>query len=206
MLWGIDPLLTADLLYALRRMGHGDEIVLVDTNFPAASTALSTAIGEPIPLAGVNAARAVEAILSVMPLDTFVPDPACRMEIVGDPDTLPPVQREVQQAVDRAASKHVAGCCRSPMSIPGASKKSSHAASAGAMMRLGPSGTMTTSLTASPNATAFGSRTACERLDRNSDVRASIAPSPYPTGIYSLLRVMATRLRSVRFACATCVA
>ena len=35
MLWGIDPLLTADLLYALRRMGHGDEIVVVDTNFPA---------------------------------------------------------------------------------------------------------------------------------------------------------------------------
>jgi L-fucose mutarotase len=107
MLWGIDPLLTADLLYALRRMGHGDEIVIVDTNFPAASTAMSTVIGEPIPLAGVNAERAVEAILSVMPLDTFVPDPACRMEIVGDADTMPPVQREVQQAVDRAASKHV---------------------------------------------------------------------------------------------------
>ena len=42
MLWGIDPLLTADLLYALRRMGHGDEIVVVDTNFPATSTAMST--------------------------------------------------------------------------------------------------------------------------------------------------------------------
>src|SRR4029077_17125968 len=98
MLWGIDPLLTADLLYALRRMGHGDEIVVVDANFPADSTAMSTVIGEPIPLAGVNAARAVEAILSVMPLDTFVPDPACRMEIVGDADTMPPVQREVQQA------------------------------------------------------------------------------------------------------------
>ena len=107
MLWGIDPLLTADLLYALRRMGHGDEIVVVDANFPADSTATSTIFGEPIPLAGVNAARAVEAILSVMPLDTFVPDPACRMEIVGDPDALPPVQREVQQAVDRAANKHV---------------------------------------------------------------------------------------------------
>ena len=68
---------------------------------------MSTAFGEPIPLVGVNAARAVEAILSVMPLDTFVPDPACRMEIVGDPAAVPPVQREVQQAVDRAASKHV---------------------------------------------------------------------------------------------------
>ena len=107
MLWGIDPLLDADLLYALRRMGHGDEIVVVDANFPAASTAMSTVMGEPILMAGVNAARAVEAILSVMPLDTFVPDPACRMEVVGDPDAIPPVQREVQQAIDRAASKHV---------------------------------------------------------------------------------------------------
>ncbi len=88
-------------------MGHGDEIVVVDTNFPADSTAMTTVMGEPLRLPGVDAARAVEAILSVMPLDTFVPEPACRMEIVGDPDTLPPVQREVQQAVDRAASKHV---------------------------------------------------------------------------------------------------
>jgi len=107
MLWGIDPLLDADLLYALRRMGHGDEIAVVDTNFPAASVAMSTVVGEPILMAGVPAARAVEAILSVMPLDTFVPDPAGRMEVVGDPQAIPPVQREVQQAVDRAAGKHV---------------------------------------------------------------------------------------------------
>ena len=107
MLWGIDPLLDADLLYALRRMGHGDEIAVVDANFPAASVAMSTVIGEPILMAGAPAARAVEAILSVMPLDTFVPDPAGRMEVVGDPQAIPPVQREVQQAVDRAAGKHV---------------------------------------------------------------------------------------------------
>ena len=107
MLWGIDPLLDADLLYALRRMGHGDEIAVVDTNYPAASTAMSTVTGEPLLMAGVSAARAVEAILSVMPLDTFVPDPAGRMEVVGDPDAIPPVQREVQQVLDRAAGKHV---------------------------------------------------------------------------------------------------
>ena len=96
MLWGIDPLLDADLLYALRRMGHGDEIAVVDTNYPAVSTAISTATGAPLLMAGVSAARAVEAILSVMPLDTFVPDPAGRMEVVGDPGAIPPVQREVQ--------------------------------------------------------------------------------------------------------------
>ena len=107
MLWGIDPLLDADLLYALRRMGHGDEIAVVDTNFPAVSTAMSTVTGQPILMAGVSAARAIEAVLSVMPLDTFVPDPACRMEVVGDPFTLPPVQREVQQVLDNAARKHL---------------------------------------------------------------------------------------------------
>ena len=107
MLWGIDPLLDAELLYALRRMGHGDEIVIVDTNYPAASTAMSTVTGEPLLMAGVSAARAIEAILSVMPLDTFVPDPAARMEVVGDPNAVPPVQREVQAVLDRAAGKHV---------------------------------------------------------------------------------------------------
>jgi L-fucose mutarotase len=105
MLWGIDPLLDADLLYALRRMGHGDEIAIVDANFPAASVANSTVAGQPISLAGVSAARAVEAVLSVMPLDAFVPDPAMRMEVSGDPATLPPVQQEVQEAIDRAVGR-----------------------------------------------------------------------------------------------------
>jgi L-fucose mutarotase len=107
MLWGIDPLLDADLLYALRRMGHGDEIAIVDANFPAASTATSTVTGSPILMAGVSSARAIEAVLSVMPLDSFVPDPALRMEVSGDPVAMPPVQQEAQQAIDRATGKRV---------------------------------------------------------------------------------------------------
>jgi L-fucose mutarotase len=105
MLWGIDPLLDAELLYALRRMGHGDEIAIVDANYPAASSASSTVTGQPILMAGVSAARAVEAVLSVMPLDSFVPDPALRMEVTGDPVGVPPVQQEVQQAIDRAVGR-----------------------------------------------------------------------------------------------------
>jgi len=107
MLWGIDPLLDADLLYALRRMGHGDEIAVVDANFPAASTAASTVTGQPLYMSGVSSARAVEAVLSVMPLDSFVPDPAMRVEVVGEPNAVPAVQREVQQVVDRAAGQHL---------------------------------------------------------------------------------------------------
>ena len=105
MLWGIDPLLDADLLYALRRMGHGDEIAIVDTNFPAASTASSTVTGAPLLMSGVSSARAAEAILSVMPLDAYVPDPVLRMEVVGDPRTVPRVQQEVQKAIDQAQGK-----------------------------------------------------------------------------------------------------
>jgi L-fucose mutarotase len=105
MLLGIHPLLDAELLYALRRMGHGDEIAIVDANFPAASMASSTVTGVPLLMAGVTAARAVEVVLTVMPLDTFVPDPAGRIEIVGDPHLIPPVQQEAQAALDRAAGR-----------------------------------------------------------------------------------------------------
>jgi L-fucose mutarotase len=105
MLWGIDPLLDADLLYALRRMGHGDEIAIVDANFPSASTATSTITGAPILMAGVSSSRAAEAVLSLMPLDSFVPDPALRMEVVGDPNAVPEVQQEVQRAIDQAVGK-----------------------------------------------------------------------------------------------------
>ena len=105
MLKGINPLLNADVLYALRAMGHGDRLVVCDTNFPADSIARQTAFGELLRIDNVSTAKAIEAILSVMPLDTFVEDAAIRMEIVGQPQEVPPVQREVQSAIDRAEGR-----------------------------------------------------------------------------------------------------
>ena len=105
MLKGINPLLNADVLYALRAMGHGDRLVVCDTNFPADSIARQSALGELLRIDNVGAAKAVEAVLSVMPLDTFVDDAAIRMEIVGQPQEVPPVQPEVQAAIDRAAGR-----------------------------------------------------------------------------------------------------
>ena len=102
MLKGLDPLLNAEVLHVLRAMGHGDDLVICDTNFPADSVARQTTWGRLIRMDGVSAARATEAVLSVMPLDSFVPFPAERMEIVGEPDTIPPVQAEVQAAIDAA--------------------------------------------------------------------------------------------------------
>jgi len=105
LLKNIDPLLNADLLYALRAMGHGDRVVLCDTNFPADSVARHTALGRLLRIEAATSARATRAILSVMPLDSFVDDAAARMEIVGKPAEVPPVQRDVQQEIDRAEGK-----------------------------------------------------------------------------------------------------
>jgi L-fucose mutarotase len=105
MLKGIDPRLNADVLYALRAMGHGDYLVLADTNFPSDSVARETRIHRLLRMENLTSAEAAEAILSVMPLDTFIDDAAMRMEIVGKPKEIPPVQKEVQKAIDKAEGK-----------------------------------------------------------------------------------------------------
>jgi L-fucose mutarotase len=105
MLRNLDPLLTPELLYVLAAMGHGDEIVVCDANFPAESVALHTAHGSVVRLPGADAPAAVRAILSLLPLDTFVETPAFRMEVVGAPEELTDVQVEVQAEVDRAAGR-----------------------------------------------------------------------------------------------------
>ena len=102
MLKGIDNRLNADVLYALRAMGHGDVLIVADTNFPADSIARQTVFGDLLRMENLTAAEAADAILSVYPLDTFVDDFAGRMEVVGEPDTVPEVQKEVQAAIDAA--------------------------------------------------------------------------------------------------------
>ncbi|MEQ1521118.1 MAG: RbsD/FucU family protein [Aestuariivirga sp.] len=104
MLKSIDPLLNADVLYALRAMGHGDELIICDTNFPADSVAHETVLGQLLRI-DASAARVAKAVLSVMPLDGFVDKPAERMEIVGKPKEIPPVQAEVQVEIDKAEGK-----------------------------------------------------------------------------------------------------
>lgn len=105
MLKGIDPRLNADVLHALRSMGHGDAVVIADGNFPAASVARRTVLGGLLRMENLTSAEAAAAILSVMPLDTFVQDFALRMEVVGAPDEVPPVQAEVQAEIDRAEGR-----------------------------------------------------------------------------------------------------
>ena len=95
MLKGIDHRLNADVLYTLRAMGHGDYLIISDTNFPADSIAAETRAGELLRMENLTAAEAINAVLSVMPLDTFVDDFAGRMRVGDDPADVPPVQQEV---------------------------------------------------------------------------------------------------------------
>ncbi|WP_415182537.1 RbsD/FucU family protein [Phaeovulum sp.] len=92
MLRGIHPLLHPDLLHVLASMGHGDAIAIVDSNFPASSTAQGLAVDTPL-IMGVDAIAAVSAILTVFPIDTFNPEepPVLGMQVVGRPDDIPEV-------------------------------------------------------------------------------------------------------------------
>jgi L-fucose mutarotase len=105
MLKGIDHRLNADVLHTLRAMGHGDTLVIADTNFPSDSIARSTVRGSLLRMDNLTCAEAAQAVLSVMPLDTFVADFAGRMEVVGDPAQIPAVQAEVQAEIDRAEGR-----------------------------------------------------------------------------------------------------
>ena len=100
MLKTIDPMLNADVLHALCAMGHGDDLVLCDTNFPADAVARQTVIGELLRIDNVTAARAARALLSVLPLDDFVDEPVLRMQVVGKPVEVPDVQAEVQTEIN----------------------------------------------------------------------------------------------------------
>lgn len=100
MLRGIPEILSPDLLHALRAMGHGDRIVIADANFPATTMARRC-----LRLDGLSATEVAEAVLSVLPVDTFIPDPIVSMQVVGDPAAIPEIVAEFQRIVDRVADR-----------------------------------------------------------------------------------------------------
>ena len=107
MLKGIPPAINADLLHALMLMGHGDDLVLCDVNHPAATIAAATTYGRLIHLSGCGLPEAIAAVLTLMPLDTFVETPVMRMQVVGDPDRQMPVFAAVQAVIDAAVGRAV---------------------------------------------------------------------------------------------------
>jgi len=94
MLKRIPSLIPPDLLHALAAMGHGDEIAIVDANFPAAAIARRL-----VSLPGVTTPAALEAVLALLPVDDFVPEPGWTMQVVGDADARLPVMDDMRAAL-----------------------------------------------------------------------------------------------------------
>jgi L-fucose mutarotase len=100
MLKNIDPIISAELLYVLMLMGHGDDLVVCDINHPAATIAKETTYGSLLNLNGCTIPEATKAILSLMPLDSFVEQPVMRMRIVDNPNGTVPIFAAMQRTLD----------------------------------------------------------------------------------------------------------
>jgi L-fucose mutarotase len=107
MLKHIDPLLVPDLLWVLAAMGHGDDLALVDANFPAEAIAAATPSRRLVRLPGLRLGLVARAIFSVLPIDASAADPVRRMRVTDHPDLLPPVQVEVRDAAANALGHSV---------------------------------------------------------------------------------------------------
>lgn len=94
-------------MHALMLMGHGDDLVICDVNHPAATIAARTTFGRLIDMAGCDIAGALRAILTVMPVDTFVDAPVCRMQVVGNPKADVPIFAAVQAVLNTAEGRAV---------------------------------------------------------------------------------------------------
>ena len=105
MLKNLNPHLNAELLHILRSMGHGDQLVLTDCNFPSDSVASETVSGKFIQLDGLDISELAKAVLSVLPLDSFVTEPVFRMEVVGNKDELVECHHEMRTILDDTSDR-----------------------------------------------------------------------------------------------------
>lgn len=97
MLKGISPIISPELLKTIAEMGHGDELVIGDCNFPAASMGKRCVRAD-----GHRGTDLLDAILRLFPLDTFVDAPVTLMAVPeGALDGDPPIWREFSQIVEK---------------------------------------------------------------------------------------------------------
>jgi L-fucose mutarotase len=108
MLKGIDQRLSAEIVHVLMLMGHGDDLVICDVNHPAVTIAKETTYGALVDMSGCNLMTAAEAILSLMPLDTFVSAPVARMQVVGDAGKVLPLFADMQATCSRIEEREIA--------------------------------------------------------------------------------------------------
>ena len=107
MLRHIDPLLSPELLFVLKSMGHGDDLLICDRNHPAASIAKHTVHGRVVPIFGADLPTLSKALLHHFPLDTYVDEPIFRMEVVGVPELMVDAHHAMQTNADAAEGRSV---------------------------------------------------------------------------------------------------
>lgn len=107
MLKNIEPFVTADMLWVLASMGHGDELAVVDRNFSGARVASKTTSAKLVELPGINATLAISAILKLMPLDNFVDAPLRHMEAVEFPGAMLEVHRDVLEVCEKIEGRKI---------------------------------------------------------------------------------------------------
>lgn len=107
MLRHVDSAISAELLYVLMLMGHGDDLVVCDVNHPAATIAKETTYGKLLSVTGCRIPALTKAILALMPLDDFVDQPVMHMRVVGDPNGTVPIFGEMQKTLDESQGKPV---------------------------------------------------------------------------------------------------
>lgn len=107
MLKNVPSFMDAELLWVLAAMGHGDELAVVDRNFPASSVAMETQSGKLITLGGMDAPGAIAGILQLFPLDTFVESPLAWMDPVNEPGAVLSVHVDVLAACREAEGHEV---------------------------------------------------------------------------------------------------
>lgn len=95
MLRGISPVISPELLKILAEMGHGDELVIADANYPAAATARRLVRAD-----GVAATDLLDAVLDLIPLDSYAEHSVMLMSTVGD-DPAPEVWKDYREAIER---------------------------------------------------------------------------------------------------------
>lgn len=104
MLKGIPPILSPELLKALCEMGHGDELVIADGNFPSQSIGKNAVV---IRADGHGAAEILDAVLKLIPLDAYTQQPVALMQVVpGDTCPIPEIWDKYREILSRHEPEH----------------------------------------------------------------------------------------------------
>ena len=107
MLKNIPSLLTPEALYGLASMGHGDDVAIVDANFPATAVAHRSG-ARLVQLAGITSPQALQAVLQLFPMDSYVPAAAWTMQVVGDAGAVPAPVAEFSALLAEAGERPAA--------------------------------------------------------------------------------------------------